>query len=326
MLSARIDLTPLQRSLALDCVTVKGQVLADRSSGSTLRLVSWNIAGGRSPERIAATLLALRPDIVCLQEVDWGNDRTRGVDVLGHLARATGMLGLYGVEFLELATSARGRQLAGGGATGNALLTRLAPARSFRVALPPKLDWEASDAEASRLPARARRSVRRQKRIGQRFGLAADFQIGARTLRVCSLHLEDKQGGVAGRWSQFMAAARAMDSGPALRGGRIIAGDFNTFDSRLARLWTRDDARTSLGKPARMTEAAWWRTALLPQTGYADPFADTAWTFSVRPFFRAKLDWIATLGCRCLDCGVGPFASSDHRPVWAELRVLHPWL
>jgi endonuclease/exonuclease/phosphatase (EEP) superfamily protein YafD len=109
-----------------------------------------------------------------------------------------------------------------------------------------------------------------------------------------------------------------------LCGARIIAGDLNTFDSRLARLWTRDDDTAALGKPADMTEAAWWRTALLPRTGYIDPFADTAWTFAASPFFRAKLDWIATRGCRCLDWGVGPFASSDHRLIWADLRPLPP--
>lgn len=315
---ARPDLTGLQRSLALDRVTVKGQLPA-ASCSSTLRIVSWNIAGGYAPARIAAALRALRPDIVCLQEVDWGNGRTGGVDVLEYLAECTGMLGLYAIEFLELASPARRRRLAGGGATGNALLTRLAPASTFRVALPPVLDWEASGAEASRLPPRARRSLRQETRIGRRFGLATDFKIGAETLRVCSLHLEDKQGGIAGRWSQFMAAAQAMDTAPPA--ARIIAGDFNTFDSPRARWWTRDDDGTALGKPAKMTEAAWWRSALLPQTGYADPFTDTAWTFAASPFFRAKLDWIATAGCDCLAWGAGPFASSDHRPIWADLQL-----
>jgi endonuclease/exonuclease/phosphatase family metal-dependent hydrolase len=324
MVAARADLTALQRSLALDGVVVKGPVPADFCPAGALRVVSWNIAGGRAPERIAAALRALRPDIVCLQEVDWGNERTRGVDVLQHLAEATGMQGLYGVEFLELVSPARGRRLAGGGATGNALLTRLAPVSTFRVALPPCLDWEASDSDASRLPVRARRSLRQERRIGQRFGLASDLQIGDRRLRVCSLHLEDKRGGIAGRWAQFLAAARAMDTASAAPDTRIIAGDFNTFDSRLARLLTRDDATTALGKPADMTEAAWWHAALLPRTGYADPFSDAAWTFAAGPFFRAKLDWIASVGCQCINCGVGPFASSDHRPIWADLQLQNP--
>jgi hypothetical protein len=121
-----------------------------------------------------------------------------------------------------------------------------------------------------------------------------------------------------------MAAANAMEVGLGVGIPRIIAGDFNTFDSRLARWRTYDDDTTALRKPANVTEAAWWRTMPLPGSGYADPFADTAWTFVVRPVFRAKLDWIAGMGWPCLRCGVGPFASSDHRPIWVDLGLVDP--
>ena len=73
--------------------------------------------------------------------------------------------------------------------------------------------------------------------------------------------------------------------------------------------------------PPGISETQWWRSKLLPSTGYADPFPPTAWTFSVTPLFRVKLDWIATHGGSVVDCGVGPFASSDHRPIWIDLKL-----
>jgi hypothetical protein len=136
-------------------------------------------------------------------------------------------------------------------------------------------------------------------------------------------HLEDKLGGVRGRWSQFRTV-QDLET----RGGdaaiRVIAGDFNTFDSRIARLVTPDNEATALGRPAGIVEAAWWQHALLPATGYRDPFAPTTWTFRVLPLFWAKLDWIAAKGGCTGACGVGPFSSSDHRPVWMDLQVSRP--
>jgi endonuclease/exonuclease/phosphatase family metal-dependent hydrolase len=313
----RPEPTAFQRSLEFERIYVKGGSDGQHGDADRLRIMSWNIERGHVPERLTKTLVAIRPDIACLQEVDWGNERTGSADVLEFLARETGMQGLFGIEFLELPTPCRGARLAGGGVTGNALLTRLEPAATFRVELPQSLNWQ--EANAGVLPHSVRRILQRETRIGRRFGLGADFQIGDRKLRVCSLHLEDKLGGVAGRWAQYLAAVVALEAGVGETLARVIAGDFNTFDSRLARLRTPDNNATALGKPAGVTEAAWWQTALLPRTGYFDPFTDSAWTFAVPPFFRAKLDWITTKGCEIRNFGVGSFSSSDHRPIWVDL-------
>jgi endonuclease/exonuclease/phosphatase family metal-dependent hydrolase len=314
--TARPELTPFQRSLELDRVYLKGEP-AGANSARLLRILSWNIGRGHAPERLAETLIAIRPDIACLQEVDWGNKRTGDADVLAALAHATRMRGLYGIEFLEIPSRHRGARLAGGGATGNALLTRVEPEATFRVELPPSLDWENALGEPSTLPRSLRRRLRREKRIGRRFGLGAEFRIGGRRLRVCSTHLEDKQGGIAGRWAQYQAAVDAVDDD----GACVIAGDFNTFDSRIARLYTFDSKASALGKPSGVSEAAWWRTMLLPRTGYADPFPDTAWTFAVPPVFRAKLDWITAKGCAMRHYSIGPISSSDHRAIWVDLQL-----
>ncbi len=315
-------LTEFQTSLDPARIYVKGH--APASSGEAtpgrIRIMTWNIGRGYEPARIAETIRELRPDVACLQEVDWGNERTGRRDVLEDLAEQVGMLGLFGIEFLELRSPRRDARSAGGGVTGNAVLTRFEPVSAFRLPLPPCLDWE-RDAASPQLPMLVRRRVRREPRMGQRFGLGVELALGRHRLIVCSLHLEDKFGGVSGRWSQYTAAREAI--APRCDGATIsvIAGDFNTFNSPLARLFRPESSATALGKPFGSTEAQWWKTALLPATGYADAFPPGAWTFTVTPFFRAKLDWITTKGGQVRDCGVGPFSSSDHRPLWIDLDL-----
>ena len=315
-------LTAFQRSLELERLYAKGHPPppVDPPPSGTVRILSWNIARGQDPARLGDTLCALRPDIACLQEVDWGNRRTGGADVLQVLAARTGMGGLFGIEFLEVDAPGRLPRLAGGGVTGNALLTRVAPSAAFRVDLPPCLDWQA-DVGNPQLPRFVHRRLRREPRIGRRFGIGAELAIGGRNLVVCCLHLEDKFGGMSGRWAQYAAAREAIRPrlGPGAIG--VIAGDFNTFDSPLARLFSHESDASALGKPPFVKEAAWWQSTLLPPTGYADPFPANAATFRLGPFFKAKLDWIATNDGVVRDCGIGAAGPSDHRPIWVDLDL-----
>lgn len=316
-------LSKFQASLDIERIYVKGRASppAGPASQGRIRIMTWNIERGYAPARIAEAIRRLQPDIACLQEVDWGNARTGHRDVLEDLAGQLGMLGLFGIEFLELSSPKRDRRSAGGGVTGNAVLTRFEPDSSFRISLPPCLDWERA-ASSPDLPTWIRRRIDHEPRLGQRFGLGAEFLIGRHRLIVCSLHLEDKFGGVSGRWSQYTAAQAAVAPRCDASTVSVIAGDFNTFNSRLACLFRPESNATALGKPAGTAEAQWWKTALLPSTGYADAFPQGTWTFNVTPFFRAQLDWITTKGGATVrDRGVGPHASSDHRPLWIDLDL-----
>ena len=230
------------------------------------------------------------------------------------------MLGLLGIEFIERQSPRRDARSAGGGVTGNAVLTRFEPVATFRLPLPPCVDWERG-ATGPDLPARVRRRIAREPRLGQRFGLGAEFELGRHRLIVCSLHLEDKFGGVRGRWSQYMAAQEAVAPRCDASTVSVIAGDFNTFNSRLARVFRPESQATALGKPAGTPEAQWWKTTLLPPTGYADAFPPGTWTFTITPFFRAQLDWITTRGGNVRDHGVGAFASS-----WTIARSGSTWI
>ena len=61
-----------QSGLALDRVYVKGRLAtASPPDPKRLRVLSWNIAHGHTPARIASVLQEIAPDIACLQEVDW---------------------------------------------------------------------------------------------------------------------------------------------------------------------------------------------------------------------------------------------------------------
>ncbi len=307
-------LTAFQRTLDPSRIYAKaaGPVLS--SAVSRLRILSWNIGHGHDPERIADTIAAIAPDIACLQEVDWGCVRSGGRDVLRILAERTGMLGLFGIEFFELDDARRRHGLAGGGVTGNALLTRLRPSAALRIELPAALDWESDNVDPA-LPSRVRRQIRREPRLGRRCGTGLQLDWGA-PLTVWSAHLEDKFGGIAGRFAQFRALAAAT-----VPGACVIAGDLNTFDSPLARLLRPDGATRALGKPWFWREAEWWRTCLMPSEGFVDPFGSNDWTFRAGGLFRSKLDWIAARGCTVHAAGVGEQGPSDHRPIWADVEV-----
>jgi endonuclease/exonuclease/phosphatase family metal-dependent hydrolase len=288
--------------------------VAPRPPGDTVRILSWNLGRGHDPARLAAVLRAIDPDIACLQEVDWRNERTAGRDLLQDLADATSLHGLYGIEFFELSSPRRPRGLAGGGVTGNAILSRITPTRAFRVEMPPAFDWTHA---APGLPARARRALVREPRIGGRFGLAASFDFGGAPLLVCSVHLEDKAGGIAGRFRQFGAAVDACAS----TARAVIAGDLNTFDCSAARHWTRETDATALGKPRCIAEASWWASSLLPGTGFSDGLPPVGWTFRIPLLFRAKLDWILVRGAVMRGHSIGSAEGSDHRPIWLDLAL-----
>jgi endonuclease/exonuclease/phosphatase family metal-dependent hydrolase len=89
-----------------------------------IRVVTYNIRHGEGMdhridlERIAKVLIAQKPDIVALQEVDQGTRRAGGVDQPAELARLTGMKAFFGhnIDY-------------DGGGYGTAVLTKL-PVRS----------------------------------------------------------------------------------------------------------------------------------------------------------------------------------------------------
>ena len=185
-----------QSGLSRDTIYVKndGAELRPGDDSKPIKIFSWNIDRGHVPGIIADYIIEAKPDIVCLQEVDWKNRRTKRRDVLEEIARRTHMVGYYAVEFLEIDTPYRGKRLAGGGVCGNAILTKLKPETYYRVGLANEFDWK--DWKSF--------TARRQKRVGERCAIAAEFAVGGKRLTVVSAHLENmRPSGVGGRDRQF---------------------------------------------------------------------------------------------------------------------------
>ncbi|MEW6159168.1 MAG: endonuclease/exonuclease/phosphatase family protein [Verrucomicrobiota bacterium] len=88
-------------------------------SPATFRIMTWNIHHAEGTdrrldvERVARLILEQKPDIVCLQEVDRGVQRTQRRDLPAELAALTGMSCVFSNNFSYQ-----------GGEYGNAVLTR----------------------------------------------------------------------------------------------------------------------------------------------------------------------------------------------------------
>jgi len=311
-------LNEFQKKISLDKIYVKNEplVVSRIEDYDQLKILTWNIERGINPDALATYINDVKPEIVCLQEVDWGNQRTKNVDVLNYLARSTSMLGFFSVEFFEIQDSFRPKALApAGGVHGNAILTRIAPKRCFRIELPVTFDWVNP-------PASKQKIVRHEKRKGGRFALCVEFDYFGRSLIICSAHFEDKDGGVEGRFAQFQSLTETI------RGTQreedaiaIIAGDFNTLENWMTSVTRGYQGSTSLGKPWYVSECRWWREHLLPESGYSDPFTCKSWTYKRWMIYREKLDWIVVRNCQVSHQGIGAFNTSDHRPIWAQVRL-----
>lgn len=309
-------LNEFQKELSRDKIYVKNEslILGSIEDSDELKILTWNIERGANADALAAYINQVEPDVVCLQEVDWGNHRTKNIDVLSRIARSTAMLGLFSVEFFEIQTPSRLKELAGGGVQGNAILTRVLPKKYFRIELPIAFDWVNA-------PESKKEIVRREKREGARFALCVEFDYFGRPIIICSVHFEDKDGGLEGRFAQFKSLAETIRGTTSESDVSILAGDFNTLENWMTSVTRGYQNSTSLGKPWYISECRWWKDCLLPETGYVDPFTCKNWTYKRWIIYREKLDWIAVRNCRVLQKGVGGFNTSDHRPIWTQIKL-----
>lgn len=112
-------------------LTLAAHVAADAAEPMRLRVLSYNIHHGEGVDgkldlpRIARVILSVEPDLVALQEVDQGTQRTKAVDQPAELARLTEMNIVFGanIEFQ-------------GGLYGNAVLSRFPITRHKNHLLP----------------------------------------------------------------------------------------------------------------------------------------------------------------------------------------------
>lgn len=161
----------------------------------TLRVMSYNLRFGElaSMESFSSAISAIGPDIIALQECDWGTYREmakqqNGVKFVNSLACGTGMFGLYGkaIDYKK-------------GYYGIGILSKYPIIRSERLLLPKVGDSE------------------------QRVILAADIELpGGKVITFICTHLEVSSSEDRIKQIKFIEKYVKKLSAPI-----IIAGDFN---------------------------------------------------------------------------------------------------
>ena len=220
-----------------------------------------------------------------------GNERTDWVDVAGELGRRLGLLTLFTTEFVEEHSPLRSARRQGGGAHGNAILSRFDVADGSAEAIPhtgrgafswDEDEWDDKPA-VQRLTRRFLTDNRQQPRRGCRTTLAATLELpletvvadadadagnpvpGVAPVRVYSAHFE-VFGGATGRVRSFGEVCANLRAPPEAPAAALLCGDLNTVGHgimRLHPLFCTDSLRwASLGQ----SEPEWWATHVLSFT------------------------------------------------------------
>ena len=212
---------------------------------TALRVVQWNVERCYKLRGIIEELRALNADVVALQEVDVGCERSDWVDGVEELGRALGLNCAFVAEFEELHSALRSPSAQGGGVHGQAVLSRFDFTHVWPIVHSHQpVDWEAEG------------EARREPRRGKRVALAATVATPDGPLLVYSLHLE-VFAGITGRLLQFTDVLQdcSMSGRPSQQ---IIAGDLNTMAHSIARLSPTYCCDSFRWRSFGQTEARFW--------------------------------------------------------------------
>ena len=181
-----------------------------------LRLVHWNIERGKHLEAIIelfnADPILQFADIISLNEVDLGMNRTQNQNIAFELGQRLGMHTVYIPEYLEL-TKGIGEELTLAGENkealhGNAILSRYPILAVHSVRLPSCFDtYQFSE-----------------KRFGERVALIVEIEVNKQVIYLVNTHLEVRNTPKC-RAKQFQGILQALEKLPARP--IIIAGDLN---------------------------------------------------------------------------------------------------
>mmetsp|Transcript_8371 Transcript_8371/g.25104 ORF Transcript_8371/g.25104 Transcript_8371/m.25104 type:complete len:379 (+) Transcript_8371:2625-3761(+) len=228
----------------------------------SIKLLQWNIERGYKLEAVIQVLKAIDADVIALQEVDIGCERSGGEDTGRRIAESLGLQYVFLCEFEELWSPLRDQASQGGGVHGNAILSRfdIMDVRVVQHRSHP-VDWDATHARGP--PAK-------EPRRGRRAVLAATVQAPAGPLLVYCVHLEVFCGMLA-RIAQFADIIR--DGREQLRKGifhQAILGDLNTMAHGVARLSPHYCCDVMRWRSLGSSEAQWWDRYVLSAS-------DNAW-------------------------------------------------
>lgn len=183
-----------------------------------LRLTHWNIERGKHLEAIVKLFnghqILQYSDIISLNEVDLGMNRTSNRNIAFELGQKLEMHAYYIAEYVEL-TKGVGAELNILGENkeslhGNAILSRYPILSIHQVRLPSCFDtYQFSE-----------------KRYGERVALIAEIDLGKKTIWLVNTHLEVRNTPLC-RAKQFQKILENLEKLPIKNSPIIIAGDLN---------------------------------------------------------------------------------------------------
>ncbi|KAJ2713746.1 hypothetical protein H4R19_002091 [Coemansia spiralis] len=211
-----------------------------------LRVVQWNIERGYRLDAVLAVLEELDADILCLQEIDIGNERSGGQDHGRIIAERLKLNGGVAIEFQELRSPCRDAGQQGGGVHGNAVFSKFDMRLRVVDHAHQPYDWPRDGALLG------------EPRLGRRCVLAAEIAVPKRpAVLAYSAHFECFTG-IAGRVGQLCDLLQDSRAQAAALPHQLVFGDFNTFAHSLARLSPKYAQGWYRFRSLGMSEPEWW--------------------------------------------------------------------
>jgi endonuclease/exonuclease/phosphatase family metal-dependent hydrolase len=196
-----------------------GSAPVDLTGG--LRVICWNINGGRDLGKVKKALQGEPADLLILQEVDRGTSRTGHADIPEQLATGLDLNAAFGIEFEELSQEKDADREAGRGAyTGQATLSRF-PLRRSRV-----LRFTHQSSFWQPQPWLPSSVGLFQRRLGGRMALITEHDANGHLLVVYNVHYESRNYGHI-QMEQLEETLADMKQYPK-NTAFILAGDLNS--------------------------------------------------------------------------------------------------
>ncbi len=288
-------------------------------TSSSITVLTWNLWHGfHDPNEFPKTLSyiqSMNPDVLLLQEIDWGNERTKKRNLAGEIAKALQMNMAYAPEFLEHYSWRRklDKKIGqGGGVIGNAILSRfpLQNIKTIDLYIKPK---------PIIIPSRILKFKFVDPHSGSRNALLATISVNGKEITLVSTHLEIRKADMDMRILQFKKIGDAVKDNSCV----IIGGDFNTAAHGVFGLYNFAENLDAFIKKSIFTpEAVFWEKQIFPKYDLIDPFDKRKdYTIHVGKIWHAKLDWLLSKNLSVLSYKVGEKHASDHKPLIVELSL-----
>ncbi|KAJ2004965.1 hypothetical protein H4R26_002214 [Coemansia thaxteri] len=217
----------------------------------SLRVVQWNIERGYHLEAVISVLRDLDADILCLQEIDIGNQRSGGGNHGQIIAERLQLNGTVAIEFQELFSPCRHAAQQGGGIHGNAIFSKFDMVYRIIDHEHQPYNWQRDGALLG------------EPRVGRRCTLVAEVAVPRRPpLLAYSAHFECFTG-IIGRVGQLCDLLRDSSENTERFPHQLIFGDFNTFAHSLARFSPAYSNGWYRFRTIGMTEPEWWMKNIL---------------------------------------------------------------